>query len=174
MTIVIYKSKYGSTKAYAEQIAKELNCEAVEVKKVKSDDLIKYDTIIFGGGLYAEMIGGISLITKNFDKLKNKKLIVFTTERTTLDCREYYDKMVNEKNFKPYMTEKIKVINFMGKMIIEEISLPHKAAIKTLKKIMSGKENPSEMEKLLIKLCDESGDFTDLSAIKDLINYANM
>lgn len=174
MTAVIYKSKYGSTKAYAEWIAKALECKAVDVKNVKVADLEKYDTIIYGGGLYAEMIAGISLITKNFEKLKDKKLIIFTTGLTPLDCREYYDDMVIKKNFKPYMTEKIKVFNFMGKMIIEELSLPHKAAIKTLKKIMSGKENPSEMEKLLIKLCDESGDFTDKNAIGELINYAGM
>ena len=42
--------------------------------------------------------------------------------------------------------------NFLGKMIIEELSIPHKTALKTLKKIMSNKENPTEMEKLLISL----------------------
>ena len=151
--IVIYKSKYGSTKAYAEEIAKRLDCDVFEIKSVKADDLLKYDTIIFGGGLYAEMIAGISLITKNFEKIKDKKIAVFTTGLTPLDCREYYDDMVIKKNFKSYMAEKIKVFNFMGKMIIEELTLPHKAAIKTLKKIMSGKENPSDMERLLIKLC---------------------
>ncbi|MEE1351031.1 MAG: flavodoxin domain-containing protein [Clostridia bacterium] len=31
--IVIYKSKYGSTKQYAEWIADELNCLAVDAKK---------------------------------------------------------------------------------------------------------------------------------------------
>ena len=169
--IVIYKSKYGSTKAYAQWIAEELGCEAVEAKRVKAAELSAYDTIVYGGGLYAEMIAGASLITKNFDALKDKNLVVFTTGLTPLDCREYYDKMVLEKNFKPHMTEKIKVFNFMGKMIIEELTLPHKAAIIALKKIMSGKQNPSEMEKLLIKLCDESGDFTDRAAIADLVAY---
>ncbi len=169
--IVIYKSKYGSTKAYAEWIAEEISCSAVDAKTVKAAELQNYDTIIYGGGLYAEMIAGVSLITKNFDALQDKKLVVYTTGLTPLDCRDYYDKMVLEKNFKPHMTEKIKVFNFMGKMIIEELSLPHKAAIVALKKIMSGKENPNEMEKLLIKLCDESGDFTDRAAIADLVRY---
>lgn len=169
--IVIYKSKYGSTRAYAEWIAEEIGCKAVDAKTVKAADLLNYDTIVYGGGLYAEMIAGASLITKNFDALSDKKLVVFTTGLTPLDCRDYYDKMVVEKNFKPHMTEKIKVFNFMGKMIIEELSLPHKAAIVALKKIMSGKENPSEMEKLLIRLCDESGDFTDRTAIAALVNY---
>lgn len=169
--IVLYKSRYGSTKAYAEWIAEELGCSAVDAKDVKATDLLQYDTIIYGGGLYAEMIAGASLITKNFEKLQDKKLVVFTTGLTPTDCREYYDQMVIEKNFKPHMTEKIKVFNFLGKMIIEELSLPHKAAIVTLKKIMSGRENPTEMEKLLIKLCDESGDFTNRAAIADLVDY---
>jgi len=171
-TIVVYKSKYGSTKAYAEWIAEELGCECVEEKGLKVSNLLNYDTIIYGGGLYAEVIAGVTLITKNFDLIKDKKLIVFSTGITPLEYREYYDKMVIEKNFKPHMTEKIKVYNFMGKMIIDELSLPHKAALVALKKIMSGKENPTEMERLLIDLCDTSGDFTDKTAITDLIEYA--
>ncbi len=169
--IVIYKSKYGSTKAYGEHIAKELGCSCLEIKKIKGDELKDYDTIIFGGGLYAEMIAGISLITKNFELIKDKNIVIFTTGLTPFDCREYYDKMVVEKNFKPYMREKIKIYNYMGKMILDELSIPHKAAIITLKKIMSGKENPTPMEKLLIDLCDKSGDFTNLEETKELIEY---
>ena len=170
--IVIYKSKYGSTKAYAEWIGEELGCPVVDAKGIKVNDLKDYDTIIFGGGLYAEVIAGVTLITKNFDELSNKKIIVFSTGITPLDCREYYDKMVIEKNFKPHMAEKIKVFNYLGKMVIEELSIPHKVALKTLKKIMSRKENPSDMEKLLIDLCDQSGDFSDRTAIADLVSYA--
>ncbi len=169
--IVIYKSKYGSTKAYAQWIAEELNCEAVDAKTVKADDLSQYDTIIYGGGLYAEVINGVTLITKNLDKLTGKKIAVYTTGITPLDCRDYYDKLVIEKNFKPEMLQQIKIFNFLGKMIIDELSIVHKTAIKTLKKIMSGKENPTEMEKLLVELCDSDGDFTDKNAISELIEY---
>ena len=170
--IVVYKTKYGSTKTYAEWIAEELDCEAIDAKKVTADDLLKYDTIIYGGGLYAEVINGVTLITKNFNKLKEKKIIVYTTGITPIECRDYYDKLVTEKNFKPEMLNYIKIFNFLGRMIINELSVVHKTAIKTLKKIMSGKENPTEMEKLLVELCDADGDFTDREAIDDLIEYA--
>ena len=171
-TIVIYKTKYGSTKTYAEWIANELGCEAVDVKSIKIDDILGYDTITYGGGLYSEVINGVTLITKNFEKLMNKKLIVYTTGITPIDCRGYYDTYVLDKNFKPHMLEKIRIFNFLGKMVTEELSMPHRAALKMLKKIMAGKENPTEMEKMLIDLCDVSGDFTDKGAIKDLIEYA--
>lgn len=170
-TIVVFKSRYGSSKQYAEWIAEDLGCKAVDARGIKAAELEKYDCIIYGGGLYAEMIGGISLITKNFEKLKDKKLVVFSTGITPLKYREYYDKMVLEKNFKPHMREKIKVYNFLGKMILDELTPVHRGAIKTLKKIMSSKENPTDMEKLLVELCDADGDFSDRSSIGELVAY---
>ena len=170
-TIVVYKSKYGSTKQYAEWIADALGCEAKDAKKVKAEELERYDAIIYGGGLYAEIIAGVNLITKHFDKLQDKKIAVFTTGITPMEYREYYDKMVIEKNFKPEMTEKIRVFNYPGKMILKELSLPHRAALVSLKKLMSGKENPTEMEQLLVKLCDADGDFSDKNLIAELVAY---
>ncbi len=169
--IVVYKTKYGSTKTYAEWIAQELNCKVTDAKEIKIDELEKYDTIIYGGGLYAEIINGVILITKNMDRLKNKKIAVFTTGITPLDCRDYYDKIVIEKNFKNGVPEGMKIFNFTGKMIMDELSTVHKAALKTLKSIMRSKKEPTEMEKLLIELCDADGDFSDHSQIASLVKY---
>ncbi len=171
-SIVLYRSKYGSTKAYAQWIADELSCQVKDAKEVSIDDLKDYDTIILGGGLYAEVIAGVSLITKNIDKLSGKKLIVFTTGITPMNCREYYDGMVMEKNFKGDLKDKIKVFNFPGKMLMSELSLVHRTALKSLKAIMAKKENPTEMEKLLIDLCDVDADLSDRSLIKELVEYA--
>jgi len=172
--IVVYKTKYGSTKTYAQWIAEELECEAIDAKDADINKLQNYDTIIYGGGLYAEIINGVSLITKNFDKLKDKKLIVYSTGITPLNYREYYDKMVLDKNFKGEIKDKIKVFNFLGKMKMDELSFAHKTALKALKKLMGSKENPSEMEKLLVELCDADGDFSDRDSIKELVEYAKM
>ena len=170
-TIVIYKSKYGSTKAYAEWIAESVKGDLCNAKEATVAKVAEYDTIIYGGGLYAEIINGVHFITKNFDKLKNKNIIVYTTGITPLDCREYYDKMVPEKNFKPEIAEKIKVFNYLGKMVMAELSPVHRTALKTLKKIMGAKTKPTYMEKLLIDLCDVDADLSDREAIVDLVEY---
>jgi menaquinone-dependent protoporphyrinogen IX oxidase len=169
--IVVYKTKYGSTKTYAEWIAEELSCEAVDVKDTDIQKLSEYDAIIYGGGLYAEVINGVTIITKNLDKLKNKKIAVYTTGITPLDCRAYYDTYVVEKNFKEGVPENVKLFNFLGKMKMEELSLVHRTALKSLKKLMQGKKNPSEMEKMLVDLCDADGDFSNREDIKELIDY---
>lgn len=171
-TVVVYRTKYGSTKQYAEWISEELGCEAVEYKDVKISDLEKYDTIIYGGGLYAEIINGVTLLTRNMERLANKKIIVFTTGITPTDVREYYDGLVVKKNFKAGLPENVRIFNFMGKMVLDELSSVHRASIKTLKKIMSAKENPTDMEKLLAELCDADGDFSDRSSISELVEYA--
>lgn len=170
--IIIYRSKYGSTKLYADRLAEELSCPAIDARSVKPEDLRVYDTVIYGGGLYAEVIAGVTLITKNLDMLKGKKVIVYTTGLTPTDCRDYYDKLVLEKNFKNGVPENVRIFNLPGKMIFDELSLPHKAAIKMLKALMSKKESPTDMERLLIDLCDADGDFTDKSLIKELAEYA--
>ena len=171
-TIVIYKTKYGSTKTYAEWIAEELGCDAVDVKSVKIDDLLCYDTIIYGGGLYAEVINGVSIITKNIEKLKDKKIIIYTTGITPADVTDYYNGEVLERNFKNGVPENIKIFNFLGKMILDELTPVHRAALVSLKKIMSAKKNPSDMVKLLIDLCDADGDFSDRNSIAPLVEYA--
>jgi flavodoxin len=52
-TLVVYKSKTGYTKKYAEWIAEELSADILEVSKVNINILASYDTVIFGGSLHA-------------------------------------------------------------------------------------------------------------------------
>ncbi len=48
-----------------------------------------------------------------------------------------------------------------------------RTALKILKKIMSSKKDPFEMERLLVELCDADGDFSERSQIEGLIAYVN-
>jgi menaquinone-dependent protoporphyrinogen IX oxidase len=76
-TVVVYRSKTGFTKNYATWLSERLGCDLLEGNKVTLRKLQSYDTIIYGSGLYASGISGVKLITKNFEQLRNKRLIVF-------------------------------------------------------------------------------------------------
>ena len=52
-TVVIYKSKYGSTGKYAQWIAEELGADIFPSSEIKPEDLRKYNVIIYGGSLHA-------------------------------------------------------------------------------------------------------------------------
>jgi len=76
--VVIYESKYGSTRCYAQWIAEELTCSLFERKDFNPKDFTKYDVIIYGGGLYAGGVSGIKFITQNWKLLKNKQVVLYT------------------------------------------------------------------------------------------------
>jgi flavodoxin len=74
---VVYRSKSGYTEKYAKWIAKAAGGDLLKGEKTKVEDLLKYDTIVYGGGLYAGGINGNKLITQNYERLKDKKIILF-------------------------------------------------------------------------------------------------
>ncbi|MDD2402659.1 MAG: flavodoxin domain-containing protein, partial [Clostridia bacterium] len=47
-TVVVYKSKSGFTKKYAEWIAKELSAEIFEASRITADMMMDYDTVVYG------------------------------------------------------------------------------------------------------------------------------
>ena len=71
---VIYKSKYGTTKQYAKWIAEELGASLFEASSINPSQLMTYDVVVYGGGLYAGGIIGVKLVTGN----PCKSLVVFT------------------------------------------------------------------------------------------------
>ena len=73
-TVVIYKTKYGATQRYAEWIGEALQADVFNIRKFTKERFAGYDTIILGGGIYAGNINGLSLISKDFDQLKDKNL----------------------------------------------------------------------------------------------------
>lgn len=76
-TIVIFKSKNGSTERYAAWIAEELDCKAVRAEDFSRKDFEKYENIIYGGWVHAGGIMGFDLIRKNMRNLMGKKIVVF-------------------------------------------------------------------------------------------------
>lgn len=75
--IILYSSRYGATERYAKWLAEETGFGCIETKKAKADDVMQYDTIILGGGVYASGISGLSFLKKNILRLQGKRIIVF-------------------------------------------------------------------------------------------------
>lgn len=73
---VLYSSKYGATKKYATWIAEELSADLYNVKNTKARQILTYDTIIYGGELYAGGVSGIKFIAKNYNDFSNKNIIL--------------------------------------------------------------------------------------------------
>lgn len=80
--IVIYTSRRGSTRQYAEWIADELDCEALPLADIKTTgrdafDLYGYDCIIYGGWIRGSGIVDFDKFSKLLDDELMQRLIVF-------------------------------------------------------------------------------------------------
>ncbi|MEA4972711.1 MAG: flavodoxin domain-containing protein [Candidatus Metalachnospira sp.] len=174
-TIVVYSSKYGSTKKYAEWIADELKCDLKDKKDITIDELLKYDAIVYGGGLYAGGVNGIDIFTKQFDKLKNKKLILFTCGISDPKLEENVNNIRKNisKSFNDEMMEKIKIFHLRGSMDYSKLSLKHSMMMKMLKAMILKKDKSelSEEDKQIIDTYGTVIDFTDKETIKPIIEY---
>ena len=96
--IIIYQSKYGSTKKYVEWLMEEIQFDCIKTSNAKIKDIEKYNTIILCGGIYASGISGISFLRRNYDVLKDKKLAIFCVGASPFDEQAF--NMVKAHNLK--------------------------------------------------------------------------
>ncbi len=175
-TVVIYSSKYGYTAQYAGWIAEELSCRLAERSDFSAADFSRYDIIIYGGGLYAGGVSGISLITKNFDKIKDKDIILFTcglADPLKPQNTEHIKKSL-ENVLTPQMREKIKLFHLRGGIDYSRLGVVHKAMMGMMRRVIlhKGRESMSEEDKQLVDTYGERVDFTDRESIKPLTDFA--
>lgn len=169
---IVYKSKYGSTKKYAQWIAEETKADFFECSEIGVKKLMEYDTIVYGGGLYASGIAGISIITKNFEILKDKKIIVFTVGLASTNKEEVFLPII-EKNFSKEMRDNIKFFHLRGGIDYKKLGIIHKSMMAMLKIVISKKSSDelSDDDKELLATYGKKIDFTDKNTIKPLLLF---
>ena len=167
--IVIYKSKYGASKKYAQWISEATGFPCVSTKEADISEAAKCDVILVGGGIYASGIACVSYLKKNIGKLKGKKIIVFTCGASPYD-----EKSVNEiikRNMKDDL-EGIPVYYCRGSFDMKEMSFADRTLCCMLRKSLA-KKDPKEMEvweRALMEATDnEAHDWTDKSYIESVL-----
>ena len=166
--IILYKSKYGSTKKYADWIAEETRFTSSEITKVKVADVMAYDIVVIGGGIYASGISGLDFLKKNIDALKEKKIIVFCD-----GASPYEEKAFNEirKHNMNGELERIPFFYCRGGWDMASMSFMDRNLCKLLRKAVA-KKDPSEYEvweAALMAAGDDKCDWTDKEYIKPII-----
>lgn len=168
--VILYKSKYGATKKYAEWLSQKLNCDLLSLDKVEIQQLQKYKTVILGGGIYASGISGISFLKKQYDKLSGKNLVVFAVGASPYD--EKAMAALREHNFKGEL-KNIPCFYCRGAWNENIMSWRDKILCKMLKKAVSKKDPKTyePWESALMEAIDSNCDWTDKENLKDIINY---
>lgn len=167
--LVIYKSKTGYTEKYAKWIAAETDSEIFRLKDIDIDIVRDYDVIVYCGGLYAGGILGFSFIKKNFEKLKNKKVIVVAVGATIK--KEEAKQEVKNKNLLPCMENQVEFFLLRGGLNYKRMCFFDKVLMFLLlqSKKTKNKEKLDEESKGLIATYGKTVDFTDKNSIKPIL-----
>ncbi|BCJ96549.1 hypothetical protein acsn021_41180 [Anaerocolumna cellulosilytica] len=172
-TAVIYKSHYGSTEIYAKWLAKDLDADLLQAEQVKPADLQKYQTIVYGGGLYAGGVNGIALLTKNFELIKDKALYLFTVGAADVTDPENLKNIRSalEQKLPPAMREKLHIYHLRGGMRYSKMNFMHRTMMNMMVKMLRKKaENELRAEdKIMLETYGQDIDFTDRAAIVPLV-----
>lgn len=168
--VVLYKSKYGATKRYAEWLSKELSCDLFLIDKVRIEQIKKYDTIILGGGIYATGISGISFIQRNYDALKDKKLAVFAVGASPYD--EKVISALRKRNLKGKL-DNIPCFYCRGAWNEDAMSWKDRTLCNMLKKAVAKKDPATyePWEKALMEAIGTNCDWVDKNNLKPLIDF---
>ncbi|MBC5997902.1 flavodoxin [Romboutsia ilealis] len=171
-TAIIYQSKYGSTEKYAKWLYEEIGGDLYKKSDVSINDLKKYDTIIYGGGLYITGIAGFSFIKNNYKYLEDKKIIVFAVGASPFDTGIIFE--IKGNNF-PNEMKYIPCFYFRGAFDDRKIKSGDKILILLLKKLISKKNelDYEDWEKAFIESTEDSQDWTCKEYLKPLVEYIN-
>lgn len=167
-TIVVYRSKYGYAKKYAEWIAEALNCDIKE--NAALGDIAGYDMIICGGGIYAGRINGANLVTKNLGKLSGKRLILFAVGSNSgadKDIVPFWNKILT-----PEQQAQIPHFYLRGGFDYGRLNGGDRLLMNLLKSQLKKQKDPDEETKGLLAAYETPVDFTDKERLKELLEYA--
>ncbi|MFD2670892.1 flavodoxin domain-containing protein [Marinicrinis sediminis] len=136
--VVVYKTKYGSTRRYANWIAEATGADLYEHGQVSSEDLMAYDTIVYGGSLYVVGMLGLSLIRDHMSGWKNKHVIVFSVGASP--AHESAITEVKKNNFTVEMMKQVDYFHLRGAFDYGRLNWTDKLLMFLLKKKLQFKK----------------------------------
>ena len=166
--IILYTSKYGATKRYADWLAEETGFDCIETKMARIENVKQYDTVVFGGGIYASGISGISFLKKNMPHLQGKKVIIFCDGASPFEEKAF--QQIVEHNLKGSLAG-LPCFYCRGGWDPDAMSFVDRNLCKMLQKAVAKKkpENCEVWEKALMEAGDTKHDWTDRSYISPIL-----
>lgn len=169
-TLILYKSKYGASRAYAAMLAGELSCEAKDLTACPRLDPAPWERIIFVGGIYASGLPGLTLLRKRCPDLDPGKLAVLCVGASPFDERAL-DEL--RKRCLPKGWEAVPLFYGRGAWDEDKMTWTDRALCGLLQKAVA-KKSPEALEPWMEALLSARGqahDWTDPRYLEPLLAY---
>lgn len=150
-TMVVYQSKYGSSKKYAEWLGKKLGCSVEEAGKAALSDLQKQDVILYVGGVYVGQVRGWKKFRGNLESLKGQKIVLCMVGLTDPAQRDRYEESYR-LNVPEQHREQVQPFFLRGAMEYDRMKgldrLMMRMMLGMLKKTPAAERTPDQQEQI--------------------------
>lgn len=168
--IILYQSRYGATRKYAQWLQEETGFSCMETRNANIQQVLEYDTILLGGGVYASGIAGLSFLKKHIDKLAGKRLLVFCAGASPYD--ESAIEQIRKLHLKEELSE-VPLVYCRGAWDEDAMSFKDRTLCKILQKSVA-KKDPATYEiweKALMCAAGQKCDWTDRKYLEPVLEY---
>ncbi len=170
--IIIYQSKYGATKKYAEWLQSMTDFDCIETPKAVLDEVMQCKTVILCGGIYASGIAGLSFLKKNIGKLKDKKIAILCVGASPYDESAFRE--IKSHNLTGQLKE-IPIFYGRGAWNESKMTFMDRTLCKMLQKSVAKKDQSTyePWMKALMSAVGQDCDWTDKKYLIPLLDYIN-
>ena len=171
-TLIIYTSQTGFTKKYAQWLSDRLKADIYELKDVqKKEDAFfdEYQAIVYGGWAMAGKTVKINWFFEKAKEWKAKRLAVFCvggSPNDNPDVEKMLENMLTNEQ-KKY----IKAFYCQGGFDYEKMNTASRLAMKMFVSALKKKKDPTEEEKIMVKMISDSYDISDIKYIEPIAEY---
>lgn len=173
--IILYGSRYGTAKEYAEELSRRTGIKALPYKQAGA--LAQYDTLIYFGGLYAGGVLGLAKTLKRLPSQSSPRLIIATVglanpqdDRNINHIRNGLRQQIPRDRY-----EKARLFHLRGGIDYANLSLLHRMMMRFVyqraKSLPPEEQTPESRE--LVETYQTRVDFIDFTALDDLIALLN-
>ena len=166
--LVCDSSKTGFTRRYAVWTAQALGAERMDFSEVTPEKMAKFDTIIYGGGLYEGKVNGLKQARNMFLESGARRLILFATGATPNAAED----AVKKQWAYNLRGEEIPHVYMQAGLCYEKMPLPDKLLMKLFAGFLEREQEKSPERAAFQHSMKASFDITDRNFILPLLRLA--
>ena len=165
-SIIVYYSKTGFTKRYADWIAEELHCDVIPYKDFMKGAVDVNTTVIFGSRVHAGRIQHLN----NVKSRMGDNLIVFATGATPTSAENVIQK-IWVANLTGAEFNSIPHFYMPGGLDYSKMGFSDRIIMKIVAKLMKGKKGKTEDETGFGQAVQDSYDISSMDYIEPLVSF---
>lgn len=169
--IILYGSRYGSTRRYGEELSRETGIPAVSY--TQAPPLQDKKVIVYLGGLYAGGVLGLKKTLGSTAPGTGQKLLIATVGLADPGISEnrYHIRGALQRQLPKEAYERASIFHLRGAIDYQQLSLPHRAMMALLHRSLQGRpaEKWSEEDRALMETYGKKADFVDFGALEPIL-----